>query len=314
MALALGSRATVKMITESSYGTIPGSGYVQLPIVRSTLGEVKPLMPSDLLTGRRDAAQPHLDVATTEGDVEVPVESLAFGYWLKALFGAPVTTGAGPYVHTFKSGAWALPSESIEIGHPAVPLFEMFKGSVADRLQLTHRRGGGPQKATVGLICKGRREDTTTEDASATEVNGTRFLTFHGSIQKDGSDLGNVVSCDMTYANNLDRGETIRDDDEIDGLYPADATATGNLVMRLADTTQRALAEAGDELALRLSWEVDASTKLTITFHEVRLGVAKAEIGGPKGVQVTHDWIACYNASAGCMVTAVLTNSQASYA
>jgi hypothetical protein len=313
MALALGSRLTVKMITESAYGTIPGSGYVQLPIVGTTLGKGKPLMASDLLTGRRDAAQPHLDVATTEGDVEVPVESLAFGYWLKALFGAPVTTGAGPYVHTFKSGAWALPSESIEIGHPAVPLFEMFKGSGADRLQLTQRRGG-LLTATVGLICKGKREDTTTEDASATAVNGTRFLSFHGSIQKDGSDLGNVVSCDMTYANNLERAETIGDDDEIAGWDPADATATGNLVMRLADTTLRALAEAGDDLALRLSWEVDASTKLTITFHEVRLGVAKAEISGPKGVQVTHDWIACYNASAGCMVTAVLTNSQASYA
>ena len=46
----------------------------------------------------------------------------AFGFWLKAAFGTPMTTGAeAPYSHEFQSGSWTLPSMSIETGMPEVP-------------------------------------------------------------------------------------------------------------------------------------------------------------------------------------------------
>ena len=34
-----------------------------------------------------------LDAITTDGDVEVPIDAVGFGFWLKAAFGAPTTAG-----------------------------------------------------------------------------------------------------------------------------------------------------------------------------------------------------------------------------
>jgi hemoglobin-like flavoprotein len=39
-----------------------------------------------------------------------------------------------------------------------------------------------------------------------------RFGHFNGSITRNGTALGKVVSAEITYANNLDRIETIRSD------------------------------------------------------------------------------------------------------
>ena len=62
---------------------------------------------------------------TADGDVVMPLDANAFGFWLKGAFGAPTTTGTGPWTHEFHSGAWTLPSLSIETGMPEVSRFAM---------------------------------------------------------------------------------------------------------------------------------------------------------------------------------------------
>jgi hypothetical protein len=47
--------------------------------------------------------------------------------------------------------------------------------------------------------------------------------------------LGNIVSAEITYANNLDRVETIRSDGRIDGADPGMAALTGRIEVRFAD-------------------------------------------------------------------------------
>jgi hypothetical protein len=36
---------------------------------------------------------------TADGDVVVPIDPEAFGFWLKAAFSEPITSGAGPWTH-----------------------------------------------------------------------------------------------------------------------------------------------------------------------------------------------------------------------
>jgi len=48
------------------------------------------------LAYRRDPLAPIKDAVTADGDVVVPLDAEAFGFWLKAAFGAPTTTGTGP--------------------------------------------------------------------------------------------------------------------------------------------------------------------------------------------------------------------------
>ena len=71
---------------------------------------------------------------TADGDVVVPIDAEAFGFWLKAAFGAPTTTGTAPFTHEFQPGSWTLPSLSIETGMLEVPRFAMYSGCVLDQL------------------------------------------------------------------------------------------------------------------------------------------------------------------------------------
>src|SRR5574343_1370963 len=106
MARAQGARAQIALAFETIYGTPPTGGFTKMPFASTTLGSEQPLLNSELLGYGRDPLAPIKDAVTADGDVGVPRDAEAFGFWLKAAFGAPVTTGTspGPYTHTFQSG------------------------------------------------------------------------------------------------------------------------------------------------------------------------------------------------------------------
>ena len=128
MARAQGARAQMALAFETVYGTPPASGYTRAPFASTSLGAEQPLLSSELLGYGRDPLGPIKDAMTADGDVVVPLDAEALGFWLKAAFGEPVTSGSGPYSHEFRSGSWTLPSLSIETAMPEVPRFAMYSG------------------------------------------------------------------------------------------------------------------------------------------------------------------------------------------
>ena len=123
MARAQGARAQMALAFETVYGTAPVSGYTRVPFASTTLGSEQPLIASELLGYGRDPTAPIKDAVTADGDVVVPIDSAAFGFWLKAAFSGPTTSGSEPWTHEFRSGSLTLPSLSIETTLPsAAPL------------------------------------------------------------------------------------------------------------------------------------------------------------------------------------------------
>ena len=96
MARAQGARALMALAFETTYGTPPASGFTRMPFASTSLGAEQPLLNSELLGYGRDPLAPIKDAVTADGDVVVPLDAEAFGFWLKAAFGAPTTTGTGP--------------------------------------------------------------------------------------------------------------------------------------------------------------------------------------------------------------------------
>ncbi len=93
-ARAYGSDATLKGAFEAAYGTPPADDYRMLSFRSSTLGATKPLGVDPLLGHGRDARDPYYEPLSVSGDVEVPIDLRGFVFWLKALFGVPVTTAS----------------------------------------------------------------------------------------------------------------------------------------------------------------------------------------------------------------------------
>ena len=313
MARAQGARAQMALAFESVYGTPPASGYFKMPFASSTLGAEQPLLESELLGYGRDPLAPIKDALTADGDVVVPIDANGFGYWLKAAFGDPTTTGAeAPYSHEFRSGGWTLPSLAIEIGMPEVPRFAMYAGCVVDQLSWQMQRSG-LLTATVSLVAQGETPATTTGAGTPTDISLLRFGHFNGSIKRDGTALGNVVSTQITYANNLDRIETIRADGKIDGADPSMAALTGSMEVRFADNTLMTQAIDGTACELEFAYSLPSGESLTFTVHSVYLPRPRVEIGGPQGVQATFDWQAAKDSVVGRMCTVELVNDVADY-
>lgn len=85
-------------------GTPPVSGFRLMPFARTTLGLEQPLLESELLKRSRDPLAPIKDAVTADGEVVIPIDVEAFGFWLKAAFGQPVTSGTTPKTYDLPVG------------------------------------------------------------------------------------------------------------------------------------------------------------------------------------------------------------------
>jgi hypothetical protein len=298
---------------ETTYGTPPSGGFTRVPFASTSLGSEQPLLNSELLGYGRDPLAPIKDAVTADGDVVVPIDVAAFGFWLKAAFGEPVTTGAeAPYTHAFQSGNWSLPSMAIETGMPEVPRYAMYTGCVLDQLSWQMQRSG-LLTATARLVAQGETVGATSSVGTPAAIELQRFGHFNGAITRNGSDLGNVVSAEITYANNLDRIETIRSDGRIDGADPSIAALTGRIEVRFADQTLVTQAINGDPCELEFGYSLPSGESFTFTVHAVYLPRPRIEISGPQGVQATFDWQAARDSTLGRMCTATLINDVEMY-
>lgn len=314
MARQPGSRTQLAFAYETTYGTAPASGFRRLPYVSKTLGAEQPLLADDLLGFGRDPMPPSRDALNADGEVVIPIDIEALGFWLKAVFGEPTTTGAGPYTHTFVSGAAALPSCAVEFGYPDVPWYAMYTGVVADRFQFQMQRGG-LLTATVGLVAQGEASASSTAAGTPTDITlpVQRFSQFQGTVSRNGTPLGNIVSSQVAYSNNLDRVEVIRGDGLIAGVEPGMSSLTGSFEARFADTVLLEQAIAGTPCELEFGWSLGVGKTFTLTAHAVYLPRPRVAIPGPQGVQVSFDWQAARDTSPARMCTAVLVNSVADY-
>ncbi|QDC11278.1 hypothetical protein FHY55_19465 [Oceanicola sp. D3] len=314
MARAQGARALLAAAFESTYGTSPASGFFKLPyLAGNDIDASQELLDADLLGFGRDPLEPDLDVLNAEGSLVVPMDTESFGVWLKATFGAPTTTGAGPYTHTFATGNWSLPSLSLERQFPEVPSFEMIKGVMVNTMSWDMGRAGRAQ-ANLGLYAQGVDDpDTSSNAGTLDEYDRYRFMQPHGAITRGGSDLASVESVTVNYTNNLDRVEVIRNDGLIDGLDPSQAMLSGQLVARFDSLTLFNQAIAGSSAAFTFAYERGTGQSLTLSVPRVFLSRPKKPIEGPQGVRATFDWKAALQADGNPMATIALINAVESY-
>ncbi|PKP68101.1 MAG: hypothetical protein CVT83_06695 [Alphaproteobacteria bacterium HGW-Alphaproteobacteria-5] len=256
-------------------------------------------------TGTATALTIEHDTAGTAGN------SFTLGADTATVSGATLTGGANS--HTFTSGSWTLPSMSIEIGMPEVPRYAMYSGCVLDKIGWQLQRSG-LLTATVSLVAQDETVAASTAAGTLAEVALQRFGHFNGAITRNGAALGNIVSADVAYTNNLDRIETIRSDGQIDGADMGMAALTGKIDVRFADQTLVDQAIDGTAAELVFAYSLSASASFTFTAHAVYLPRPRIAIAGPQGVQASFDWQAALAASPARMCTAVLVNSIASYA
>ena len=309
MARAYGANAALLLKRETAYGTQATGNYVRMPFNRCSLGSEQGLIDDPVLGYGRDPRAPLQDVINDEGDIVVPVDPRYLGFWLTGLLGDPVTTGTGPYTHTFVSGAADLPSYSIEVGLSQVPAFFMHTGVKLNSIALEFARSGAAA-ATINAIAQGETRNGTSQGGTPTTLAFSRISQFQGSIKRAGSPVGNLTAGSLTYSNNLEKIETIRADGRIDGADPTIAALTGRIDVRFADTTLIDLASNGTPVDLEFAYTLSAGASVVFTAHEVYLPKPKLAVEGPGGVQASFDFQGAWNETEGEMLKVELVNDE----
>jgi hypothetical protein len=183
---------------------------------------------------------------------------------------------------------------------------------VLDTLSWQMQRSG-LLTATASLVAQGEEVAAASIVGPLAELGLQRFGHFNGSITRDGAALGNIVSAEITYANSLDRVETIRSDGRIDGADPSIAALTGRIEVRFADQVLVSQAINGAPCELSFAYTLPSGESLTLVAHAVYLPRPRIEITGPQGVQATFDWQAARDTVLGRMCTVTLINSIEDY-
>lgn len=102
---------------EAGYGTPPPAPYFMLPMAGAgtTLGEEQNLLEDDQLGTGREPLDPVDDVINNVGDLTVPVDVRASGFWLKLLFGDPETEASDPATGMVSFSAQPGPDSTVTI-------------------------------------------------------------------------------------------------------------------------------------------------------------------------------------------------------
>lgn len=320
MARKRGAKAQLLGAYEATENTLHTGGYWKLPYTSLDYGVEQGLDPNDELGLGRDPKQPFYNLVRGGGNITVPLRSRSIGFWLKAAFGGSPylttqadTPASGYHTHTFVSGGEPLPI-SLEVGHPeSTAAYFRFNGVKVNSIQFPIARTGGGV-AVINLMGQTETDHTSSIDASpdTSLLGGPRIENRMGTATRGGSAIANLVSGQMTYANNLEAIETVRSDDLVEA-YDADiASLTGDLTVRFADLTL--YDDSVDEVSVALSqiYTYSANHKLTINAAEVLLPRAKRPIAGPGGIQASYQFIA-FLESGSQLAQVILINDIADY-
>ena len=223
-----------------------------------------------------------------------------------AMVSGPTLTGGGDS-HIFTSGDDVLPSYTIEVGHPQVPAYFRHTGVVLDSIALEFARSGAAA-ATISCVAQGEERFAASQGGTPTKLDFKRISQFQGAISRGGTAVANLTAGSLTYANNLEKIETIRSDGLIDGADPTVASLTGTIEVRFADTTLIDLASNGTAVDLEFAYRISDDLKLTFEAHEVYLPKPTLAVEGPGGVQASFDFQGARNETEGRMLTVTLVN------
>jgi len=313
MAYFQGSDLELRVGYETSFGVAPTDGYLigaesfDPTVTRETAARV--LMDGSFVQGEESTG-----ARTASGTLTIPLQSKALGVFLYARYGAPVTTGASPYTHTFSPSATSGASMIIEMKNAAGE-YTQAKGVKINSISITTDAGSATQNATINYTAQDTLEATssflTGSETDLTGVtNGGSYLeSFHGTYSS-GSTLS-ILNFTVNEERALSYRNILNGSANAAVAFEGKHTPTGSVTV-LGETTNtkavldKARARTSDNITLTLQKDANESFKYvfpTIQWNES----ASSGSGDSVEREITLDF------TADTSFTAVLINAQSSY-
>lgn len=302
---------------ETTFGADPGTpaGF-RMPVNTFNLRSTRAKNTAQTITGTRNPVKPFDGNLRDSGEGVIPVDANAFAYWLKAMFGAPTTTGTGPYTHTFKVGD-NMPSEVMEISFSDGAIFNTYaKHNGCKIANFSMNIGGdGELTANIGIEAANETYSGTPYDSTPTVLSLDRFNNYQAVLVEDGATLQKVTEMDFSIDFGLDTELYTIGDGGTRGAIPEGIMAvTGNITALFQDMNLLNKAINSTETSLVVTF-TSGTKSLEFALNEIQLERKTPGIEGPKGVKLSLPWTAYMDDhAAASVVVATLINDVASYA
>lgn len=291
---AYGADARLIAAFETNYGVAPNDGYVLLPFESDASGGEKPLGYEPEAGMGNQAQDPFYGPTGVAGDIVIHQDIAYLGWWLKGLFGVPVTTDNmdGTWTHVFTAGA-DVPSLTFELGHTnlASPKYYRRLGAKLGDFRVELSREGYA-KATMAVLAQNETLEAATLEADPDTYTRRKIMGRHASVLVDG--VGKpMTGGSLAYSNNLEGIEALRNDGLIEAADETERTAEGTLEMRLStDDTLLDAIEAETPLPLTIAHTLPGSPAQSVTwaFPRVFYSLKTPPVQGPGGVAATVNW------------------------
>lgn len=316
MPRAKGINSKLALTYETAYGQtpiLPTVGY-NMPFNQSKIAIKQNLIDSTTIRGRREQVQPAIGNIDVSGNVVVPIDQIGFGFWLRAMFGNPATSGSGEnYTHIFKVTG-SQPSLVLEQQYPDIPTYEMFNGCKVNGCSFTYG-GDSELTANFSIIGAKRTIGDTTFASTLADIPLLKFSNFQGSIEMEGLPLGIVTSASLNADFGLD-GNTyaIGGGGYRTGLPEGTLQVSGSIKAFFEDTEllNKAINNTPSSLNFKFA---SGGNSLGFFIEEVAFQQTSPGIESEKGIYINLPFKAYYkNGAGGSAIVATLVNSQASYA
>lgn len=317
MAQARGYKGQVVIDFETTFGADPASvNGLGMPINSWDVKASRSLNTAQTITGTRNPVQPFQGNTTVEGNAVVPVDLIAFGWWLKAMFGAPTTTGTGPYTHKFKIGDTqpSLVAEKV-FDFATSKSYIKQNGVKISSLEITFG-GDGELVANLGIVgAKEAAPSDTAYDATVTTVSLNRVNNFQAAILEGGSSIATITDLTIRVDFGLDTETRAIGGGGVLGDIPEGLVAvSGSLTALYTDNTLLAKASAITESSIAVTM-TNSTHSLKLEVPELFYQWSTPGITGPQGVRQEMEFQGFYNnGSDASAIVATLINAVASYA
>lgn len=163
------------------------------------------------------------------------------GYHLAHLFGAPVTTGAGPtYTHVFTSGKSELPYATIQDTDSATT--RTARDVIYSSLALSLTAAGGVQLCDFNVMAKDLIMPSTAVTGGDVTASPSRLFVPQKNwrVQVGGTQIGKLLTANINYSVDMQTDRYIEDTDTVSTFYVGDPSLTLTYEVRHVSEAQRA--------------------------------------------------------------------------
>ncbi|HBG06326.1 MAG: hypothetical protein A2075_12210 [Geobacteraceae bacterium GWC2_58_44] len=307
---------------EPSYKVDPVTPDAQVIYLRSdTIAFSRPNESSDVSRGaNRNPTKPARGLDDVGGDISTELQAY-IGRLYEGVMGTVVTTGTGPYVHTFKHGP--LSSWMLERKYPTLGKYAKYNGCKFGKLSMDVTTKGF-QNITVST--SGAKETISDAPFDATPLDLGK-VSFDGRsimlIEEGGVAIATISKISgLTIDNGLDLGEENyalggdgSRDDIPEGMVKV--TGTAHAMFKTIDLYNKA--KNGTESSIRVKYALGdgngtaGNESLELKLSELVYSPKTPPIAGPKGLVVEAPFEAYYeNSAEASALQLILKNTQAS--